>query len=250
MDPVAAKLLLFMMVMTRISAFVLVVPVFSWKTIPVRIKSAIILLLTIFFVTVKPAPPAIYTDSIFQIILLLLSEATFGLAMGLVLALIFGAVKLSGRTTGRQMGLALANILDPLSGEQAQPIGMFLEIIFILLFLSANGHHLLLMTLSRSYDVFAAGTIPSISQLTTSVAQAGSVMFLAALRLAAPILAAFLLLLVTLAVLARCAPEMNILFVSLPIRIGLGFFMTMLMIPLINGFVSEFAEWMNKILPL
>jgi flagellar biosynthetic protein FliR len=127
---------------------------------------------------------------------------------------------------------------------------MLVEIIFILMFLSANGHHLLLMTLSRSYDIYTVGTVPDISQMTTAIVQAGSVMFIAALRLAAPVLAAFLILLVILAVLARCAPEMNILFISLPIRIGLGIFMTMMMMPFINGFVGEFADWMNKILPL
>lgn len=250
MDPVVEKLLVFILVMIRISAFMLVVPVFSWNNIPVRIKAAVILLLTIFFVTVKPMEVNAASDSVLNIILLVLAEATYGLALGLIMVLIFSVIKLSGRIAERQMGLALASVLDPLTGEESQPVGMLLEIIFILMFLSANGHHLFILAISKSYDVFSAGSIPQISSLAAGVAQAGSVMFIAALRLAAPMLAAFLLLMVTLAVLARIAPEMNIFFISLPMRIGLGLFMTMMMIPFINGFVAEFADWMNELLPL
>jgi flagellar biosynthetic protein FliR len=80
--------------------------------------------------------------------------------------------------------------------------------------------------------------------------KAGSVMFTASLRLAAPMLAAFLLLMVVLAVLARMVPEINILFVSLPLRVGLGLLMAALFLPLISGFFSEFADWIGKLLPL
>jgi flagellar biosynthetic protein FliR len=250
MDPIAEKLLAFAMVLTRVSALVLVVPVFSWQSISVRIKAATVLLLTIFFFMVKPPQVSIASDSALQVILILATEATYGLALGLILALVFGAVGLYGRIVERQMGLALAEVIDPMTGERTQPLSMLLEMLFIIMFLAANGHHLFVLTISRSYDVFASGTVPSISVLTAGVMEAGSTMLIAALRLAAPLLAAFLLLLVALAVCARVAPEMNILFISLPMRVGLGLIMTMVFIPFINGFVCEFAQWMNKLLPL
>ncbi|MHC4149266.1 MAG: flagellar biosynthetic protein FliR, partial [Planctomycetota bacterium] len=117
---------------------------------------------------------------------------------------------------------AMANILDPLTGERAQPLGMLLETIFILLFLSANGHHLFLLIISRSYEAFPPGTTPTIPVLAEGISKSTSAMLMAGLRLAAPMLAAFLLLMVILAVLARIVPEMNILFISLPLRVGLG----------------------------
>jgi flagellar biosynthetic protein FliR len=73
---------------------------------------------------------------------------------------------------------------------------------------------------------------------------------MAGLKLAAPILAAFLVLMVVLAVFARMIPEMNILFISLPIRVGLGLLMVAIFLPFINTFVAEFADWMGKLLPL
>ena len=244
------KLLGFVMVLTRISAFFIVLPVFGWRSIPARIKVAITVLLTIFFSMIIPISVNAGQISPLKAILLLANEATYGLALGLVAAFVFGAVKFSGRIIERQMGLAMAQILDPLTGDRAQPLGSLLEMIFILLFLSANGHHMFLLIISRSYESFPAGSIPTIPVMTAGIIQSGSTMLLHGLKLAVPMLAAFLLLMVVLAVLARMVPEMNVLFISLPLRVGLGLLMVAIFMPFISSFVAEFAKLMGKLLPL
>jgi len=250
MELVIEKLLGFVMVLARISAFFLVLPVFGWKSIPMRVKVATTVLLAIFFSTITLFPIDSRGVSMLGAILLIANEATYGLALGLTVAFVFAAVKFSGRIIERQMGLAMAQILDPLTGERSQPLGMLLEMMFIVLFLSANGHHLFLLIISRSYETFPAGSIPTIPLLAGGIVKSSSTLLVAGLRLAAPILGAFLLLMVSLAILARVAPEMNILFISLPMRVGLGLLMTAAFLPFINGFVNEFAGWMSKLLPL
>ncbi|MFC1677891.1 flagellar biosynthetic protein FliR [Planctomycetota bacterium] len=244
------KLLGFAMVLTRISAFFLVVPVFSWKTIPVRVKVSAVLLISIFFSLANPSVAASADISVVESVLLLSNEAIYGFALGLIIILVFSAVKLSGRIIERQMGLAMAQVLDPLTGERTQPVSALMEIIFVLLFLSANGHHMFLLIISRSYEVFPAGSIPTIGLLVEGVIKAGTTMFIASLRLAAPMLAAFLLLLVVLAVFARIMPDMNILFISMPLRVGLGLLMAGIFLPFVQGFMAEFSNWMGKLLPL
>lgn len=244
------KLLGFAMVLTRISAFFIVLPVFSWKSIPVRIKAAMTLLLTVFFSMITPFAIDCRQVSALKAVLLIANEASYGLALGLVVVVIFSVVKFSGRIIERQMGLAMAEVLDPLTGERGQPLGTLLEMVFIILFLSANGHHLFLLIISRSYETFPAGSIPTMPVLVCGIIKASSTMFVASLRLAAPLLAAFLVLMVVLAVLARMVPEMNILFISLPVRVGLGLLMAAIFVPFIEGFVAEFADWMGKLLPL
>jgi flagellar biosynthetic protein FliR len=250
MDILISRLLIFFLVITRISGFFFISPFFSWKTIPARIKIGIAVLLSFFFAVVNPPTLGIANPGILESTLLLVNEALYGLALGLVFMLVFSAVKVAGRIIERQMGLALAKTFDPLSGERSQPVGVMLEMIFILLFLSANGHHLLITVLSKSYEFFPAGTIPDVAEFAESVTKAGSVMLSAGLRLSAPILAAFLLLLVVLAVFARIMPDMNILFISMPLRVGMGLLMLIVFLPFINSFVSEFADWMGKLLPL
>lgn len=244
------KLLGFALVLTRISAFFLVLPVFGWRNIPIRVKVSTTILLALFFSMIMPSTIDASQVSTLKAVLLLANEATYGLALGLIVSVVFSAVKLGGRIVERQMGMAMAQILDPLTGERARPLGSLLETIFIILFLAANGHHLLLLIISRSYEAFPVGSIPTISVLTGGTIKATSIMFLAGLRLGAPILAAFLLLMVVLAVLARIVPEMNILFISLPLRVGLGLLMAAMFLPFINGFLGEFADWMGKLLPL
>ena len=250
MELMITKLLGFVLVLTRVSAFFLVVPVFSWQTVPVRIKVAIAFLISIFFSTVVPSAIDPKQASTLEAILLISNEAIYGLALGLVVVLIFSAVKLSGQIIEREMGLAMASTLDPLTGESAESLSVLIEMIFILLFLSANGHHLFLLIISKSYHAFPAGSIPTIPLMLDGIVEAGSTMFIASLRLAAPMIAVFLLLLVVLGVFARIMPDMDILFISMPLRAGLGLLMVGIFLPFINEFVSEFADWMGKLLPI
>jgi flagellar biosynthetic protein FliR len=237
------------MVLTRISAFFLVLPVFGWRSIPVRVKVAMTVLMALFFMMAQPAVKGGPVSAL-ETILLMANEATYGLALGIVGATLFSVVRFGGRIIERQMGMAIANIVDPLTGDRTQPLASLLEMIFIVLFLSANGHHLFLLVISRSYERFPVGSMPTIPVLASGLIQAGSTMLFAGLRLAAPMLAAFLVLIVILGVLARMVPEMNILFLSLPLRVGLGLLMVGIFLPFISGFVGEFADWMGKLLPL
>jgi len=253
MDPTMGRLFDFAMVLTRVSAFFLILPIFGFKAIPMRIKVALALFISLFFT--MAAPHAARSNpgeeiSMLEVVLLLSNEAIYGLCMGLIVTSVFATVKFCGRITERQMGLAMAQILDPLTGEQGQPLGMLMEMIFIIAFLSANGHHLFLLTISRSYEAFPAGSIPTLPIMISGIVKSGSTLLIAGLRLAAPMLAAFLLLMVVLAVVARIAPETNILFISLPLRVGLGLMLAAVFIPFITGFVGEFADWMGKLLPL
>jgi flagellar biosynthesis protein FliR len=238
------------LVLTRISSFLLVVPVFGWNTIPLQVKAAIAMILSLFFYACKPlAIDPVQTPAALAVILLA-GEAIYGLALGLIAAMLFSVVQLSGRIVEQQMGMTMAEIVDPLTGEEAGVLSSLMEMIFILVFLSANGHHLFLLIFSRSCDAFPPGTVPALGPLVEGVVATGSAMFIACLRLAAPLLAAFLVLMVTLALLARLVPEMNILVISMPVRVGLGLFLVALFIPFVGGFVTEMADWMAKLLPL
>jgi len=250
MELMVGKLLGLALVLTRISAFFLVVPVFGWKSIPARIKVAMTVLMAVFFSLIAPSAITAGQVSVVEAVLLMTYEATYGFALGLVAALLFAPVKLSGRIIERQMGLAMAEILDPLTGDRSQPVGSLLEMIFVILFLCANGHHLLLSIISHSYEAFPVGRIPTMAVLTAGVIRAGSAMLIVGLKLAAPILAAFLLLMVVLAVLARIMPDMNILFISLPLRVGMGLFLMAIFLPFVFSFVSEFATLMGSLLPM
>lgn len=240
----------FVLVLTRISAFFVSLPVFGWPAIPLYIKASIAFLLSLFFYWCKP--PAINAAELSSAgaMVLLGGEAIYGLALGLIAAMLFAVVSLSGRIAEQQMGLTMSEIVDPLKGEETGELSSLMEMVFILLFLSANGHHLLLLIISKSYDAFPTGTTPTLPLLVEGVVGASSAMLIAGLRLAAPLLGAFLVLMVTLAILARLVPEMDILTVTLPARVALGLFLVAAFLPFVGDFVTEFADWMARLLPI
>lgn len=239
-----------MLVLTRVSAFFLVTPLFSAEVIPNTLKILIITLLSVFFAAVAPSPIDFEHINELQSLLMLLNEAIYGFALGLISVLIYSAVKIAGQSIEREMGLTMGEVLDPISGESGESLSLLIEMIFILMFLSANGHYMLLTIISKSYNAFPAGTIASIPSLIEGIVKAGSIMMIASLRLAAPMLAAFLLLLVVLAIFSRLLPDMDILFISMPLRVGLGLLMLGAFLPFINQFVKEFADWMGKLVPM
>ena len=240
----------FGLILTRLSAFFLILPIFGWRILPVRIKMALVLLLTIFFGRSLPFSMDLHGVSTLRMILMMINEATYGLALGLIIAILFNIVKTSGRIIERQMGMAMAEVIDPLSGERTQPLGGLLEMIFVLFVLNANAHHSLIRVIHESFQSFPVGTIPTIEVLTRGVVEAGRVLLTAGLQLAAPILAAFIILLVVLAIMARVVPEMNILFLSMPVRVGMGLAMSLTVLPYLQGLVDEIGNFMNKLLPL
>lgn len=250
MELLEPNLLCFVLVLTRVGAFFFSAPIFSWESIPTTIKLTLTIFVSAFFasVVVNPGLPGSYTA--LEAGLMIGGEAIYGLALGLVASYIFGAVRIGAQICEQEMGLSMANILDPMTEESGEPLGILMEMIFILLFLAADGHHVFLMTLSRSYETFPAGSIPAIDKLTASIAAAGSTMLILGLRMSAPILAAFLLMMVVLAFLARVAPETNILFLSLPLKVGMGLVMVGIFLPFVGSFVTEFTQWLNKLIPL
>jgi flagellar biosynthetic protein FliR len=250
MDFLPVKIFIFTLILTRVSAFFLVLPIFGAETVPMRIKAGFVAILAVFFAVFLPAPPVVQQPQPLEMFLMLASEASCGLMLALIIVCIFSVIKIAGEIAEREMGLTLSEVFDPMTGESAKPVAMFLEMIFILLFLSADGHHLFLRVLHKSFMIFTPGTSGNIPAMTEAVINAGSAMLIASLRLSAPILGAFLLLMITLAILARIAPEMNILFLSFPMKVALGFMMLTVFVPFLKDFVAEFADWMAKLLPL
>jgi len=249
MEPWVRLLLPFALVFARTTAFFSVLPLLSWRTVPMRVRAGIAVMVSVFFAIILPPPPAARQVGHWLAAALLLGQETLcGLALGLAARLIFAAIQQGGTIIGRQMGFALAFIIDPSTGERVRPFGSFLEMIFALLFLAAGGHHLLLRLVARSYEVIPLGQGVDFGVLASGVLAAGSAMLMFALKLAAPLLAAFLILAVVLGVIARVLPEMNVLLASLPLRVGIGLFMAAALVPVLQTFTEELAQWMNRFL--
>jgi len=237
------------LILARVSGFLTALPIFGWRMAPARVKVGMALALTLVFAAVLPVDAHLAEAPWGAVALIAVREVLTGLGLGLAVAVVFASVRQAGMIIKRQMGLAVAREINPVTGEQSQPVGMLMEMCFAIFFLAVGGHRLLLRLMARSWEVWPVGQWPDIGEATEALVDAGLAMLLFALRLAAPMLAAFLVLAVVLAILARILPEMNILMASLPLRIGLGLFMAAAILPSIEGFTTELGEWINRFLP-
>ena len=129
---------------------------------------------------------------------------------------------MAGSFIGLQMGMAIMNVFDP-SSQQQQPfitqLWMFVMIIF---FLVTNSHHFLVETLFQNFSLIEPGGGVFSAGVGQSFVNSGSIMYELALKFAAPAMIFLLLVDISIAFIARVMPQMNVFFVSLPLKIGVG----------------------------
>jgi flagellar biosynthetic protein FliR len=167
------------------------------------------------------APP-IPTDA-FTLGLLALREVMVGITLGFITRVIFSAVEFSGQIIGMQMGFTISSIIDPSQGTQTQIMSVMQTLLATLLFLSMNIHHLFIRTIVDSFRIIPLGKWHLNAEIIAFFVKGTSEILILGIRLAAPVMIALLLTSVTLGIMARAFPQMNIFMVSMPLNIGIGF---------------------------
>ena len=207
-------------VMIRIGAAFIVAPVFGAVAIPLTVRVTLSGAIGVLVLTAHPVVPPLQIFAV-TTILAAAAEALVGLAIGFVLQIAFSAPMIASELIGGSMGIGFASSIDPQNGKSSPALGQFLSIMLTLLFLSVDGHLVLIDLLVKSYDVMPPGTWMAPGRLR-DIAFFGSYAFLAGLLLALPV--GFLLLCLNLVVgmLSRAAPALNLFAIGLPASLAVG----------------------------
>ncbi len=217
---VLAQLPLFALVALRSSGLFLTAPIFGQQRVPnqVRLILSLLIAAAVFpLVPLKPVPE----DAIMYLIACLL-ELIVGLIYGWCASLIFEGMILAGQFIGLQMGFAQANILNPDSQTQRPLLSEVYYIISMLIFFSLNGHHFLILAFQKSFKAVPVGTLVFNQLILERIFALFAQIFLVALIIAAPICGVLTLIDLILGLVARTAPQMNILVLSFSIKIYIG----------------------------
>ncbi|MBN8847858.1 MULTISPECIES: flagellar biosynthetic protein FliR [unclassified Sphingomonas] len=208
-------------VMVRVGSAFVAAPVFGNLSVPLPVRVALSGAIGVLVLASHPIqPPAqIFAVTTF---LSVAAEALVGLALGFVLQIAFAAPLVAGEVIGGSMGIGFANMLDPNSGRSSPAIGQFLSVMLTLLFLSLDGHLVLVDMILRSYTALPPGAAWLATGQMRDIAMFGGYTFLAGLLLALPV--GFLLLCLNLVVgmLSRSAPALNLFAVGLPASLAVG----------------------------
>lgn len=149
-------------------------------------------------------------------------QVAVGIAIGFAVRLVFTSVELAGEVIGLQMGLNFASFFDPASNAQVSAVARFFGQISMLLFVVINGHLLVLMAVVKSFDAFPVdgNFLQALGQLRLYTL--GTSLFSSALWIALPMVALLFFVNLTLGIISRVAPQMNIYAVGFPVTLTVG----------------------------
>jgi flagellar biosynthetic protein FliR len=220
----AATLAGFALTLIRISFVVFLMPFYGGEYIPVQVKAAFCLVLTMAVWPHLAFPGATLPGHPIGIMTLLLGESVLGLMLGLCVFFIFSAVQTGGEIMGFQMGFTMVTLADPMSGAQVSISSHLLYMVTFLIFLSLDGHLHMLRALADSFMLIPPGGLRVTGPLVGSILELSAGMFALAVKIAAPVIASLFMVELTLALMGRAAPQMNLLTMGFPIKIAVGFF--------------------------
>lgn len=205
----------------RLSALLWAMPVFDNPAVIPRARILLAVFLSFLLGPALPAMPAVDPFSL-DALVMTFEQLAFGLMMGLAVRMLFEVLALTGLLLSMQMGLSMAMMMDPGSGDSTSLLGHLFWVMTALLFFSLNGHLLTLAVLVDSFTLWPVGT--GLYQLNIGVLlQLFGWMFAAALLVALPAIIAMLLVNLTFGVATRAAPSLNLFVLGFPMTLLLGF---------------------------
>ncbi len=214
-----SPVLVFAIALIRPSVLVVGAPLLGGTFAPPMVRVGLIVVLGAFMAPVIGLPRAIEPGTFLALVL---REALIGFALALSVRLVVAGAELGGYLTGFQMGLSYAALVDPQSGVRNNVLAALYGSLAVLILFITNGHHDLLRALAASYEALPIGggaVSPGLGEL---VARMFGLMFTLGVRLAAPIVITLLLVEVSLGVMARVAPTLNLMVTAAPVRLLVG----------------------------
>jgi flagellar biosynthesis protein FliR len=241
----------FMLVFGRVGAMVMLLPGLGESNIPVRIKLAIAVLLTLIILPLHRADYHIDVQSMPALLVMMIHEIVVGVVLGATARVTLSALQVGGAVIAQQMGLGFVTSVDPTQGQQGVLIGNFLTMLGVTLLFATDSHFLVIAALNDSYAIFSPGQLVPSGDIAALATRAFAGAFKIGMQLAAPFLVFGLVFNIGLGVLARLMPQMQVYFVGVPLSILAGFLVfAFVLVAMMGAFLSYFNGVMHELTPL
>ena len=213
-----AQAQIFFLVLTRVLAILVQAPIFGNQSIPSLVKLGLGFGISILIVPWKPLPAETQAIPLLTFGFAVLQELIIGVLAGFAVSLIFAAFQIAGSVMDMVSGFSAAQIFNPAFGETGALMDQFYMMVAMLFFLLINGHHYLLAGVKRTFDLIPVmSPLPSIPPERIMYYTNG---FIASgVQMALPILVALFFTDITMGLLAKVAPQINVFFLGLPVKI-------------------------------
>ncbi|HET6975104.1 MAG TPA: flagellar biosynthetic protein FliR [Pyrinomonadaceae bacterium] len=225
MDPFilpVKPVLIFLVVLARVGGLVTFAPFWGHKAAPVQIRIllalALALALTPPLVDRLPAPP----DAPIALAVVLVLELVIGIVFGLVGKLVFSGLEVAAQVIGYQMGFSLASTIDPSTRAQTAALGIVAQMLGLVVFMAADGHHWLLRATVHSFQKIGPGQATISADLVQLFLRLSGDALAVGVALAAPAIVMLLAVEFTLAVIGRAIPQIQVMVLGFPLKIAAG----------------------------
>ena len=214
---------------SRISAVLLVAPIFSSTLVTVRTRISLALLLTFLIYPLYDWPIIDVTSGLGFV--LFLQQVLIGVAIGLIMHFAFAAITSAGAFIATSMGLSMAVVADPFNGHQSPVLAQVLLVIATLVFLSIGGHLIIIEMMLDSFRLIPINEFYVNKEMLWAILQWSSLIFSGAVMIALPAMVTMLLTNSAMGVISRAAPALNVFAVGFPASLFFGLVMIYLLIP-------------------
>lgn len=240
-----AQAQLFFLALTRILAVIVHVPMLGGQNIPTQVRLGLGLVLTVVLIPWQPLPPEAAAVGSLAFGLAIGKEILIGTLIGFAADLTFGAIQIAGATMGMGSGFESSRIFNPALGEASSAFDQIFVMTATMIFLLIDGHHLVLIALQKTFEVLPINSPLPFTGLETVMVTTAT--FIAAgIHLALPVMTALILTDLTLGLLARVAPQVQVYFLGLPVKVAVA----LLVLSLTFAVISPFLTSMFKTLPV
>lgn len=240
------KMEIFLIVLVRMSSLFIISPLFGRRNIPNIFKIAFALMVSVLLINVVKLPEGIILYSTYDFTIAIIKEFLIGLILGYVSFVILSAIYLAGQLIDTQIGFGIVNVIDPISNIQVPITANLYYTLTMVIFLTINGHHMLIEAVTKSFTIIPIGTAVFSQEMMPQIVQIMGLVFIIAFKISAPIIAAALICDVALGILSRTMPQMNIFFVGMPLKIVLGLVAIMITLPAFLMIVGSSIDNMNE----
>jgi flagellar biosynthetic protein FliR len=239
-DP--ASLMSFLLTLIRVSLIVFLLPFFGGENIPIQVKAAICLVITLAIWPHLAVPGRFFPAHPLNIGLLVLNEVILGLLLGFSVQVVFAGLQSGGTVIGFQMGFSMITLADPNTGEQLIVTSFLCQSVAMALFLSLNGHLYILSALMSSFQIIQPGQLLIDGLALGDIIRLSGQVFVLALKIAGPIIGCLFMVDLALALVAKVAPQMNLLMIGFPIKIAVGLILMSIIFSLMSMFLDDFLR--------
>lgn len=237
----------------RISAMFVTVPLFSLRGVPARVRLILSVVLTLVVMPLLPDYAMVEMFS-YQGFMVGIAQVMIGLTSGFIVQMVFSALLFAGQGVALSMGLGFASMVDPQNGQQVPVIAQFYVMASTLIFLSVDGHLLLIKMLMDSFTSLPIGIEGITKANIWTIITWSSRMFAGGLLLTMPIVVSLLLVNISFGVATRAAPQLNIFSVGFPITLMLGLLLIWITLPDVldqfTGILNDAYDLVGKLLRL